>query len=118
MSSKEKKIDENELSSADELEERIRLSVKGALRESGKQTTFELDTRFVTDEYEKEQGLLDQLENVDFYVDQGFTEVARSTLERLSDIYPNHPLILQRLNNLPDPNPPSNAESISEENPP
>src|SRR5438552_2702816 len=79
---------------AELLEERIRLSTKGALRESGRPTQFEvrLDPNSTSGELEKEKMMLEQLESVDFFIDQGFLDVALNALERLDKAYPNHPL--------------------------
>jgi tetratricopeptide (TPR) repeat protein len=77
----------------------VRLSMKGALRESGRHTSFEvrLDPNSVSAEFEKERMMLEQLESVDFFIEQGFLDVAFNALERLDRVYPNHPLIQERL---------------------
>ncbi|KAF0249299.1 MAG: hypothetical protein FD167_1301 [bacterium] len=41
--------------------------------------------------------LKEQLESVDFYIEQGFLDVAFSTLERLEMVFPGHFLISERL---------------------
>src|SRR6185369_16000785 len=66
-------------------EERIRLSVKGALRESGGHSQFEVrvDANSTTAEVEKEKMLLEHRESVDFFIEQGFLDVAFNALERL-----------------------------------
>ncbi len=44
----------------------------------------------------KDKILKDELEGVDFYIAQGYMEIARSTLEDLEKQHPNHPEILRR----------------------
>lgn len=40
--------------------------------------------------------LKDELDGVDFYIQQGYMEIARSTLEDLEKQHPNHPAIIER----------------------
>lgn len=40
--------------------------------------------------------LRDELEGVDFYIAQGYLEIARDTLDRLATTYPDHPEIMRR----------------------
>jgi tetratricopeptide (TPR) repeat protein len=56
-----------------------------------------LDPNSMTAKFEKDALLREQLENVDFYIEQGFLDVAFSTLERLEVVFPSHPLISERL---------------------
>lgn len=44
--------------------------------------------------------LREELEGVDFFLSQGYNDVARDTLARLSLNYPNHPEVLSRLDRL------------------
>jgi tetratricopeptide (TPR) repeat protein len=83
-------------------EQPIRLSVKGAVRETGRHAKFEFNVTpgMNTATFEKESMLKEQLESVDFYIEQGFLEVAFSTLERLEMVFPNHPLISERLDRM------------------
>lgn len=80
----------------------LRLSVKGAVRETGNLPKFEVsfDPNSHTAQFEKDTILREQLESADFYIDQGFMEVAFTTLERLEMIFPNHPLISERLDRM------------------
>lgn len=78
----------------------IRLSVKGALRETGRHSRFEfteIDPESHTGRLEQQRLLIEQIENIDFYMEQGFLDVALGALERLEASYPNHPMILERL---------------------
>lgn len=85
-------------------EDPVRLSVRGAVRETGTGplSSFEvkIDLNSSTGRYEKDQLLIEQLENVDFYIEQGFLDVALSTLERLEVVFPDHPLITERLDRM------------------
>lgn len=88
----------------DEIQEvddtRIRLSVKGALRETGRHSKFEfkeIDPESHTGRLESQRLLIEQIENIDFYMEQGFLDVALGALERLETSYPNHPMIIERL---------------------
>jgi tetratricopeptide (TPR) repeat protein len=56
-----------------------------------------LDPNSSTARFEKDSLLKEQLESVDFYIEQGFLDVALSTLERLEQVFPNHPLISEKL---------------------
>jgi tetratricopeptide (TPR) repeat protein len=47
-----------------------------------------------------ETKLGEELEGVDFFLSQGYNDIARETLVRLSVDFPNHPEILARLNRL------------------
>ncbi|MBL8150566.1 MAG: tetratricopeptide repeat protein [Blastocatellia bacterium] len=77
----------------------FRLSAKGAIKETGRHSIFKVnkDAGSTTGRIEKEKLLREQLDNVDFYIEQGYFEVALSTLEKLEDVYPSHPLISERL---------------------
>lgn len=44
--------------------------------------------------------LRDELEGVDFYIAQGYLEIARDTLDRLATTYPDHPEIMRRYTKL------------------
>lgn len=55
------------------------------------------DPNSSTGRFEKDSLLKEQLESVDFYIEQGFLDVAFNTLERLEVLFPNHPLISERL---------------------
>jgi tetratricopeptide (TPR) repeat protein len=55
------------------------------------------DPNSSTGRFEKDNLLKEQLESVDFYIEQGFLDVAFNTLERLEVLFPNHPLISERL---------------------
>ena len=44
--------------------------------------------------------LRDELEGVDFYIAQGYLEIARDTLDRLAATFPNHPEIERRFQKL------------------
>lgn len=44
----------------------------------------------------KDKILKDELEGVDFYIAQGYMEIARDTLDNLERQYPNNPAIIQR----------------------
>jgi hypothetical protein len=79
----------------------IRLSVKGAVSE-GSTPKFELNLNPSTHtaQFEKDTLLKEQLESVDFYIEQGFLEVAFTTLERLELFFPNHPMISERLDRM------------------
>jgi tetratricopeptide (TPR) repeat protein len=80
-------------------EKTVRLSSKGALRESGGLPKFELNLEpgAQSTQVEHQRLLADQLDSVDFYIEQGFFGVALVTLERLETVFPNHPAILARL---------------------
>lgn len=67
--------------------------------ETEKFPSFEitLDPNSTTARFEKDTLLKEQLESVDFYIEQGFLDVALSTLERLEAVFPNHPLISEKL---------------------
>lgn len=88
----------------DSSEEPIRLSVRGAVWEtgSGPLSAFEVkvESNSNTGRYEQDKILAEQLENVDFYIEQGFLDVALSTLERLEVLFPEHPLITERLDRM------------------
>lgn len=56
-----------------------------------------VDPNSNTAKFEKDTLLKEQLESVDFYIEQGFLDVAFSTLERLEMVFPGHPLISERL---------------------
>ncbi|MBI4850666.1 MAG: tetratricopeptide repeat protein [Acidobacteria bacterium] len=56
-----------------------------------------LDPNSSTAGFEKNAILKEQLESVDFYIEQGFLDVAFSTLEKLEAVFPAHPLISERL---------------------
>lgn len=77
------------------------ISVKGAVsnQDIG---AFEinLDDTTSTGQLARDKILKDELEGVDFYMAQGYVEIARDTLENLSRQYPNHPAILERLTKL------------------
>jgi tetratricopeptide (TPR) repeat protein len=49
---------------------------------------------------QSELKLREELEGVDFFLSQGYNDVARDTLARLSLNYPNHPEVLSRLDRL------------------
>ncbi|MBI4853172.1 MAG: tetratricopeptide repeat protein [Acidobacteria bacterium] len=49
-----------------------------------------------TNQLAKDKILKDELDGVDFYIQQGYMEIARSTLEDLEKQHPNHPAILER----------------------
>lgn len=96
---------ERQFSQKEELigEEKFRLSVKGALRETGRHSMFhfsEPDPASQTGRLERQRLLIEQIENVDFYIEQGFFDVALSALESLEKDYPEHPMILDRLEKL------------------
>lgn len=94
----EEKLDETR--SKDGGDEKIRLSVKGALRETGRHSKFEfteIDPKSQTGRLESQRLLIEQIENIDFYMEQGFLDVALGALERLEASYPNHPMIIERL---------------------
>jgi tetratricopeptide (TPR) repeat protein len=82
-----------------ENEKLVRLSSKGAVRESGGLPKFEVDLEPGTQsaQLEHQRLLNDQLDSIDFYIEQGFLGVALATLERLETVFPNHPAILARL---------------------
>jgi len=65
-----------------------------------------------TNQLAKDKILKDELDGVDFYIQQGYMEIARSTLEDLEKQHPNHPSILQRFAQMgisrPAPSAPSN----------
>lgn len=67
--------------------------------ESQQAPVFEVtfDPNSSTGRFEKDSLLKEQLESVDFYIEQGFLDVAFNTLERLEVLFPNHPLISERL---------------------
>ncbi len=56
-----------------------------------------LDPNSTTARFEKDKMLKEQIESVDFYIEQGFLDVAFSTLERLEMVFPGHSLISERL---------------------
>lgn len=56
-----------------------------------------MDPNSLTAKFEKDTLLKEQLESADFYIEQGFLDVAFSTLERLEMVFPGHPLISERL---------------------
>ncbi len=94
----EEKLDETQ--NKDASDENIRLSVKGALRETGRHSKFEvteIDPKSQTGKLEHQRLLIEQIENIDFYMEQGFLDVALGALERLEASYPNHPMIIERL---------------------
>lgn len=74
------------------------ISVKGAVS-SQDIGAFEinLDDTTSTGQLARDKILKDELEGVDFYMTQGYVEIAKDTLENLSRQYPNHPAILERL---------------------
>lgn len=47
-----------------------------------------------------DSALRDELEGVDFYIAQGYLEIARDTLDRLEKSFPNHPDITRRYQKL------------------
>ncbi|MBK7994206.1 MAG: tetratricopeptide repeat protein [Blastocatellia bacterium] len=67
--------------------------------ESQQAPVFEVtfDPNSSTGRFEKDSLLKEQLESADFYIEQGFLDVAFNTLERLEVLFPNHPLISERL---------------------
>ncbi|MFY9225055.1 MAG: tetratricopeptide repeat protein [Blastocatellia bacterium] len=67
--------------------------------DESQQPVFEVtfDPNSSTGRFEKDSLLKEQLESVDFYIEQGFLDVAFNTLERLEVLFPNHPLISERL---------------------
>jgi tetratricopeptide (TPR) repeat protein len=77
------------------------LSVKGATPSTGEGVGgFELNFREDTGSGSRkalDKMLKDELEGVDFYIAQGYMEIARDTLENLNRQYPHHPSIMQRL---------------------
>ncbi len=74
------------------------ISVKGAVS-SQDIGAFEinLDDTTSTGQLARDKILKDELEGIDFYMAQGYVEIAKDTLENLAKQYPNHPAILERL---------------------
>ncbi|MBL8151833.1 MAG: tetratricopeptide repeat protein, partial [Blastocatellia bacterium] len=78
------------------------ISVKGAVS-GDEMKSFEInfnDEAPSTAHLAKDKILRDELEGVDFYIAQGYLDIARDTLENLDKQYPNHPAILQRFEKL------------------
>src|SRR6185295_16461254 len=73
------------------------LSAKGATPVTGEEVgSFEINFREdaqTGSHMAMEKILRDELEGVDFYIAQGYMEIARDTLENLNKQYPNHPSI-------------------------
>jgi tetratricopeptide (TPR) repeat protein len=61
-------------------------------------TSFEIDVddTSTSSQIAKDKILKDELDGVDFYIAQGYMEIARGALEDLEKQHPNHPAILQR----------------------
>lgn len=79
----------------------INISVKGAPADIAS-SSFEisLEEQQGSSQLAKDKILRDELEGVDFYIAQGYLEIARDTLENLDKQYPNHPAITQRFGQL------------------
>ncbi len=75
----------------------IPLGAKGAVSDV-QNASFEIsiDDSGSGTQLAKDKILKDELDGVDFYIQQGYMEIARSTLEDLEKQHPNHPAILQR----------------------
>ncbi|MEW6730394.1 MAG: tetratricopeptide repeat protein [Acidobacteriota bacterium] len=82
----------------------VPLTIKGATDQTAEKFSgFEInltDESTATMQMAREKILRDELEGVDFYIAQGYLEIARDTLENLDKQYPNHPAILQRFAHL------------------
>lgn len=75
----------------------VHVTGKGATADTAGSFEINLnDDGLATAQIAKEKILKDELEGVDFYIAQGYMEIARDTLENLDKQYPNNPAIQQR----------------------